>query len=91
VVGSLDGDKVIELATKGGLHLIVTAHLGKVETLGAGPHRAVARHIAKKMKPDICWTDLNKSDYIEEAHYEFVLPKYEALTAAFRKLEGSEE
>lgn len=89
-VGTLDGNSVIELATKGGLHLIVMAKLGKVETIGTGPHRAVARHIALKRHPGIKWSDLNKSDYVDVVHFSPVLPKYEALTLAFRKAEGSE-
>lgn len=87
-VGTLGKDAVIELATKGGLHLIVTVHNGKVETLGTGPHRAVARHIAKKRESSIQWSDLSKSDYVDEVHFASCLPKYEAITDAFRKAEG---
>lgn len=89
-VGKLDGNPVIELATTGGLHLVVTARGGKVETLGTGPHRAVARHIAKKRQPEIQWTELAKADHVEEVYMTPVLPKYEALTLEMRKLEGSE-
>lgn len=90
-IGTLNGDAVIELATKGGFHMVVTAHNGRVETLGCGPHRAVARHIAKKKEPSIQFSELSKADHVDEAHYQFILPKYEAITAAFRKAEGSEE
>ncbi len=83
-IGKLNGDPVIEVATKGGLHLVVSVHGNKVTSLGAGPHKAVARHIAKKKAPDIQFTELSKSDEIEEYLFEWCLPKYEALTDALR-------
>ena len=90
-VGTLKGGDVIELATKGGLNLIVTVKNKQVSILGCGPHRAVSRHIALKKEPEIQWSDLSKSDYVDEAHYADLLPKYEAITAAFRKAQGIEE
>lgn len=86
-VGKLGSSPVFELVTKGGLHLIVGTKGGKFETLGAGPHRAVARHIAKKREPEIDWNDLQKSDYVDPAHFQFVLPDYEVLTEQIRTAE----
>jgi hypothetical protein len=83
-VGKLNGNEVLEIGMKGGLHLIVVAKDGKAEIASCGPHRAVARYIAKKREPDIQFTDLNKSDDIELVHFQFCLDKYEALTEAFR-------
>lgn len=88
-VGKWGAAPVIEVGLKGGLHLIFAAKGGKFETLGAGPHRAVARHIAKKKSDDkIEWTDLSKADYIEPEHFAFCLPPYEALTDALRARQG---
>jgi hypothetical protein len=88
-VGTLDGKPVIEVGLKGGLHLIFAARGGKFETLGAGPHRAVARYIAgKKSESKVQWTDLNKADHVEPSFFEHLLPRYEAMTDAFRAAQG---
>lgn len=88
-VGNLDGKPVIEVGLRGGLHLIFASKGGKFETLGAGPHRAVARFIArKKSENKVEWTDLNKADHIEPVYFEHLLPKYEAMTDAFRAAQG---
>jgi hypothetical protein len=81
------GTPVWELATKGGLHLIVKAQDGNFETLGTGPHRAIARHIADQHEPEIAWTELSKSDHLDYVVIEPLLPKYEKLTAEMRLLE----
>lgn len=84
-VGRLGQSPVIEVGLKGGLHLIFAQRGGSFETLGAGPHRAVARFIAgKKSEGKVEWTDLNKADHIEPVFFEHLLPKYEAMTDAFR-------
>ncbi len=87
-VGTLDGSPVMEIGLKGGLHLILATRKGKVETLGVGPHRAVARHIAKKREKELAWTELAKGDHINPEHFAFCLPEYEALTDDFRMRSG---
>lgn len=89
-VGKLDGASVFEVGLKGGLHLICVSRAGKkFEPLGAGPHRAVARHIAKKKTENrIEFTDLSKADWIEPEHFADVLPQYEAMTGALRASQG---
>jgi hypothetical protein len=85
-VGKYDGSPVFEVGLKGGLHLIFATKNGKLQALGAGPHRAVARHIAKKKSEDkIDWMDLNKSDHIEPEHFADILPEWEAYTDALRE------
>jgi hypothetical protein len=80
-VGKLNGKPVIEIGLKGGLWLIFASRDGKMEAVGAGPHRAVARHIAKKRTDgEIEFNDLSKADYIPVAHFEWLLPRYEAET-----------
>jgi hypothetical protein len=83
-----DGDPVLELRTKGGLNLIVGSRGGRFETLGAGPHRAVARHIAEKHDKSIKWNDLTKGDWIDPTHFAWLLPAYEELTRRFRACSG---
>ena len=81
-VGKWNSKPVIEVGLKGGLFLLFCQKNGKMETIGSGPHRAVARHIAKRMSEnEIEFTDLNKADFIEPVHFEHLLPYYEALTA----------
>jgi hypothetical protein len=88
-VGKVGENPLIEVGLKGGLHLIFMAKGGKFETMGAGPHRAVARFIAgKKCEGKAEWTDLNKADHIEPAFFEHLLPKYEGVTDAFRARQG---
>lgn len=84
-VGKLGNDTILEIGLIGGLHLIAKSSGGRAEILGAGPHRAVARHIAKKRNPEIQFTELNKSDHIEPQYFEDLLPQYEALTDGFAK------
>jgi len=84
IIGS---NPVIELMTKGGLHMIITARGGKFETLGVGSHRAVARHIASQ-KADVVWTELSKADYVPPEDYTLLLTTYEAMTEQIRKAQG---
>lgn len=90
-VGNLKGKPVIELVTTGGLHLVVAAKNGSFETLGTGPHRAVARHIAMKRESEITWSELNKADHVDVSHFESLLPRYEQLTDEFRKSQGTSD
>lgn len=86
-VGRIGSNPVVEVMTKGGLHMIITARAGKPETLGVGSHRAVARFIAGQ-KADISWSELSKADHLAVEHFAHVLPKYEALTDEIRKSQG---
>lgn len=89
-IGKLDGSVVYEIGLKGGLCLVGVNRGGKrFDPLGAGPHRAVARHIAKKKTEGrIEWSDLNKADWIEPDHFADLLPAYEALTDQLRARQG---
>lgn len=84
-----EGDPIWEIATKGGLHLVMKPKGQKFETLGTGPHRAIARHLAEK-RCKITWTELNKSDHLDYHVMEPLLPKYAALTEIMRRVEGSD-
>jgi hypothetical protein len=85
-IGTLDGKPVVELLTTGGLYMVVMNKNGTVETLGTGPHRAVARFIAKKREPLLVVTELSKSDWLDEAAILSVAAKYEALCDRFNEL-----
>ena len=91
-IGTLKGKPVIELVTTGGLHLIIAAKNGKFETLGTGPHRAIARYIAKKKESEIEFNEMAKSEEGEVTVLTFIhkLPEFFALTNQIRKLEGSD-
>lgn len=79
-IGNLKGRPVIEIGLKGGYHLVCAPKGNEVEYLGAGPHRAVARFIAKKRAPDMKITDLAKADHIEPEFFQHLVPAYEELT-----------
>ena len=81
IIGKLGNKTVYGIGTCGGLHLIEARSAdGKREVIGAGSHRAVARHIAKKNNPDIEYTMLEKSQEINLKDFEDVLPFWEAVT-----------
>lgn len=83
-IGRLGENPVYELATIGGLHLCVLVKGSKFEVIGTGSHRAIAKHVARKRCPEIVWTDLSKSDPVEDRVVQNLLPRYEALTEALR-------
>lgn len=84
-----DGDlSVTEIETIGGFHLVADS-TGKI--LGTGPHKVVARHIAKKRRPEIIWTDLNKADWWPEETYSAWVPEYEEITDRMNALREPKE
>jgi hypothetical protein len=86
-VGKSKGKEINYTKTVGGFH-IITNHRGIV--LGSGPHRAVARHIARQFDPDIEWNELSKSEHVPLAYFEHLLPEWEAITSQFRTSQGVE-
>ena len=85
-VGTLHNKPVVELITKGGLHLVVTEKDGQTEILGSGPHRAVSRYIAERKEPDLVYTELSKSDALDLASILSVVPRYQDLTEQLNAL-----
>ena len=80
-VGTLHGRPVMQLTTKGGLVMIVCQkNEGENFIASAGPHPAIAKYIAEKKEPDIVFSELSKSDYVDEASILSVYDKYVALT-----------
>lgn len=62
-VGTLNGDKVMEIELRGGLFMLVVAKSGgKTETLSLGSLSAIAHHVARKEHPEIKFTELVKHE-----------------------------
>lgn len=84
-VGRIGQAPVWEVGLIGGLRLIAKMGSdGRSEILGAGPHRAVARHIAKKRNSELEYTEIAKSDHVETAYFSDILPAFEELTDKLR-------
>lgn len=82
-IGTLDGHPVMEVGLKGGLHIVCSVRGPKIDYLGVGPHRAVARFLAKKRKPMLNITALSKADWVDPASFQHLVPRYEAMTERF--------
>jgi len=67
VVGRLGDLPVTLVETAGGLHLVFLQKGGRTESIGCGPHRAVAVWMAGKREPGIVWSELKKSEYAYSA------------------------
>ncbi len=80
-IGTLNGHRVMEIGLKGGYHIVCSVNGAKIDYLGVGPHRAVARYMAKKRKPDLHITELSKSEDVDPEHFEHQLPKFERILA----------
>jgi hypothetical protein len=87
-IGESDGHELWGLGTMGGLHLIVKATGATFETVATGPHKAIARHIAKKKCPGAKFDSLEKSESLSQDIIDSLSPTYEALTDSFRKAQG---
>jgi hypothetical protein len=83
-VGKSGTRDIFHVKTRGGLHVMARSD-GTV--LGAGPHRAVARHLAQKFEPDAEWTELSKSDHVDFEVIEHLVPRYEKITEEMRQLQ----
>ena len=86
-----DGRPVVYIATKGGLHAFFCKEEdGSIASIGAAPHKAIARFLAEK-KADVAWaddfekaeTDLAKSegDMFEKLRKVMFMPHVQVLSA----------
>jgi hypothetical protein len=78
-IGTLRGQPVVEILLKGGLNLITTLKDGKPKTIGAGPHRAVARWMACKNEEDCVIEELSKDEQVSLSGCLSVEKEYQAL------------
>lgn len=83
-IGALNGAPVFEMVTSGGYHLIVAVKKDKIDQLGVGPRRAVARFLARKANPELVINALAKSEQLDVADFEQVLPYWENFLAQLR-------
>jgi hypothetical protein len=89
-IGRTGNRAVFGIGTIGGLHLVVAASRsgGGFETLGAGSHPGVARHIAKTHCDDIEFDDIAKSGQWGPELFQDFVPAAELLTKQIREAQG---
>ena len=87
-IGHLKDAPIFEILTTGGLYLNVLGKGAGWEVIATGPHRAVARYIAEQRYPNVIWTELSKSDWVDPADFMSLVPKYQELTDRMRSLKG---
>src|SRR5678815_6174089 len=78
-IGTLNGNRVMEIGLKGGYHIVCAVNGTKIDYLGVGPHRAVARYMAKKRNDSLKITELSKSEDAPVESFQHVLPKFERM------------
>lgn len=84
-IGKMGSKPVIGIGMIGGLHLVAAqSEDGGISVLGAGSHPGVARHIAKKYAPDVEYDMLEKSEPLQLADFQDILPFWEAVTNKIR-------
>lgn len=88
-IGTSGRRAIYGIGTIGGLHLVAAERAsGGLETLGAGSHPGIARHIAKKYAPDVEFDEMAKSERLAYADFADLVPGYEELTAQIRSAQG---
>jgi hypothetical protein len=84
-IGHLGARSIIEVGVIGGLKIVAVQEAsGKLKTLGAGSHRAIARFLAKKAEPDLEIDALEKSDEINYNDFKDLLPFWEQVSNQMR-------
>ena len=81
-----DGEEVFEYTTRGGLVVLEAAnpHTGRSRTIGLGPHRALARHVAKSQTHGLELTELSKSETVGPEYWRHLIPECLSLLARFQ-------
>lgn len=90
-IGHLKENPIFEILTTGGLYLNVLGKGAGFEVIATGPHRAVARYIAEQRYPGLVWTELSKSDWVDPADFQGILPKWQELTDRMRALHNDNQ
>jgi hypothetical protein len=87
-IGTKGSQPVMECETKGGLHLVMAVKKnGDIQTVGVGPHKAIARFMATKDHPDIKITSLEKSESLSKTEIVGALPNCYKILKLFRDAE----
>lgn len=90
-IGSIKGQPVYSMFTRGGLALILKSQNGISKLLAMAPHRGLAKYIAQQKEPDLCFDELSKSEdeYFSIDFYKHLVDKWTEVTAEVSlKLEG---
>jgi hypothetical protein len=87
-IGTCKGQPVVEILLKGGLHLVTTLQGGKPKTIGAGPHRAVARWMAEKNEPECAIEELSKDEQVSIAGCLSVEREFQAICDNWNRMPG---
>lgn len=84
-IGHIGSRSVIEVGVIGGLKIVALQESsGKLKTLGAGSHRAIARFLAKKAEPSMEIDELEKSDEVNPNDFKDLLPFWQTVTNNMR-------
>ena len=79
-----EGEDVFEMVTKGGLVVIeADGKNGRKRTLGLGPHRALARHVARQQARGLELNELSKSEAVGAEYWAHLIPDCMSLLARF--------
>ena len=80
-IGHIGSRSVMEVGVIGGLKIVALQESnGKLKTLGAGSHRAIARFLAKKAEPSMEIDELEKSDEVNINDFKDLLPFWQDVT-----------
>lgn len=82
-IGDSKSGPVLEVALKGGWHMVVVGKNKTFQVVGMGPHRGVARYTAQKKEPSIVLHALEKSEPFFVA--PILVEKYENMAVEFDK------
>jgi len=80
-VGKTKHGDVFHMTTKGGFNLIMLKGETETRVLGAAPHIAIAKHIAKlnSVGDELVYFELSKADEQIDV-YQHLIPVFEQLT-----------
>jgi hypothetical protein len=88
-IGAVGTNPVFQVETTGGLYINLLGKGAGWEVIATGPHRAVARYIAEQRYPNVIWSELSKSDWVDPADFMNLVPKYQELTNRMRSIQGA--
>jgi hypothetical protein len=79
-IGTLEGNPVFQIQTKGGFNVIAAQKGAQFKIIGAASHQAIARHIAQKKEPTLVYESLQKSEAYPLYAFKDLIASYEDLT-----------
>jgi hypothetical protein len=75
-----NGDPIYSVMTKGGYQIVMTKNSKGAQILGASPHIAVSKHIAKKNCSDIEYSEFSKSENFDAVAMKPVVDLWISVT-----------